>query len=377
LRALFDGDDPESAMVELATAAALRRRFGEILREEGLSKKSGLSDLGRQGWLNYGDTSSRWDSLPDNRSSRCTRSRDDFDRGGEHCVLVNPYDHDRYIYNADHVGVHAHGRAEIFPALARVVRTSSQARGTVGVDQAIRNAIGVELQEQVRLSPAHVHSYAMANRLLARPQFTMMRVQAADLASLEQGVCLMHPLSMKIIGIDDGAVVVVQAAPYGGESAYEIRLRAYATPVDIEQRRQSLGLGGMSSRFPSAKVALGVTPDLAWIFLESRARWLLHLEPQQKLATVRVRASRKYQVLREIREFLLILVGAMISVAILFKSTPLPFIACSLAIVAFVVWAVRNRLKSKLEAAKINSGSRQSVEIGSVRTRARKPARER
>ncbi|WP_156675173.1 hypothetical protein [Mycobacterium sp. E2989] len=362
LRALFDSDEPKCAMQALAKTPALRRRFREILHAEGLWSEGGLRGLGREGCLNYGDTPSHWNSLPGNRSLRCTPSKDDFDRGGENCVLVNPYDHDRYLYCADHVGVHPDGRSDVFPALARVVRAPAQPRGTAGIDQVLRNAIGIELQEHALLSPARVQTNRVANRLLAPPQFTMMRVQTADLATLEQGVCLMHPLSMKILGIEDGAIVVVQAAPRGCTTAHEIRLRAYATPQDVEQRRVLLGRGGMSSRFPAASVALGVTPDLAWIFLESRARSLLHLPQHQKLATVRVRAARRYQIIREIREFLLVLVGAMISIAILFKSRPPMLIACAVVILAFVVWAVRKRLTSRLEAARIDPGARQSYE---------------
>lgn len=104
--------------------------------------------------------------------------------------------------NPTHAGVTGVRSLELAPA--QVVMREAQARGTAGIDQVLRNALGAEVWEHVRLTKIKVTSTPISDLLLYRPHFAMARVQAADLATVEQDVGLVSPLTLGILGIQDG-----------------------------------------------------------------------------------------------------------------------------------------------------------------------------
>jgi hypothetical protein len=122
---------------------------------------------------------------------------------------------------------------------------------------------------------------------------------------------------------------------------------AYAAPDEIIDRRDKLSGGALSSRFPSARDALGVYPDLPWLFLDSASRAKLGIYGQ-KLSVVRARASRRFQLTREFRELLLLLVLAFIGLTTIVESWFMRVLLLFGVFVAVVI-VVRSRLKNRLE----------------------------
>jgi len=190
----------------------------------------------------------------------------------------------------------------------------------------------------------------VADAIIARPHYVMCRVQTADLATVEQPVCLMAPLAMSILGVDSGDEVIVEGMPRSDGHVAAIRLKAHTLPEDVQSRRETLGGGQLDSRFPSARDSLGVYPDLPWLFLDSAARTGLGLDG--KLAAVRVRASRRHQLSEEFRDLLLLLVIAFIGLASLIDSVAIlagVLLGISIVTLLLIRTRVRLRLRSVME----------------------------
>jgi hypothetical protein len=233
------------------------------------------------------------------------------------------------------------------PIPARLIRNESQPRGVAAVDQVLRNAIGVEVQESLTITPVDVPTTRLTDALLSRPHFFMVRVQAADLSIVEQRIGLLDPLALGILGIQSGDEVVIQGAPGADGKVAELRICVHAIPPETASRREHLAGGGATARFPSASDMLAVYPDLPWLFLDAASRASLGVD--SKLSVVRVRASRRFQLIREFRELLLVLVLATVGVATVVESTPV--LAILLVTVAAAAVAVaRSRLKRRLES---------------------------
>jgi hypothetical protein len=58
------------------------------------------------------------------------------------------------------------------------------------IDQVVRNAIGVEVGESVRLEPALVRRRRWPDFLIGTPNYVTGRMQVADLTTVERDVCL-------------------------------------------------------------------------------------------------------------------------------------------------------------------------------------------
>lgn len=243
---------------------------------------------------------------------RVLGSPDDSNRRGEQVVILPP-DGAKSLGSPTHVTVSS-PMTGLPPVIARLLVSRQQERGTAGVDQVIRNALGIELQEQVHVRPLAVPSRWLADRVIARPHFGMLRVQAADLTTVERDVALVNPLAMNLLGLSDGDMLVLQGVSTTSKAANEVRLRAFCMPDSVRERREEVSGGSLDARFPSSSDALGVFPDLPWIFLDSAVRRKLGLE-DKKLAAVRARASRTFQLERELREMMLVLALAVIGVA--------------------------------------------------------------
>lgn len=366
LRELVGGPDPRTAMERLAKDDALRLKTRELFKAERLQTSCGFDDIRAATSQRYECIASDWSSPHCESSLRSVPSGDNFRRMGEQCIVVNSTDHQSLLGGATHAAVRTCEEPTVTPALVRVIDSESlnsgtdEARtvevGTVEVDQIVRYALGLEIQEHVEVVPARAERRPIAerlltpivDRLLTRPQFAMLRVQTADLAIVEQGVCLMDELSMRIIGVDEGAAVVIEAAPAGGGAIRTVRLNAHGTSSDTAERRVSLSGGGLESRFPDATDALGIMPDLPWIFLDSASRSKLALD-KKKLGTVRVRASRRYQIWKELREISLLVVLALIGIANVIED-PVVIVVAALFFIGCIAWSLRHRLKGKLES---------------------------
>lgn len=342
-----DGD-VESAMRRLASDERLRCEMLRVFRDAGWVRRSGLDDLSEAGSATtYGATPSTWANQEEAGDSYvCLPSKDDLDRGGEQCVTLNPADANE-LGSPQHVAVTGvHGPA-IAAIPARLTTSTTQPEGSAGVDQVLRNALGVELQEPVRLSAVTIDTTPLADAVLATPHFSMVRVQPADLATVEQDVGLLSPLAMDILGLQSGDLAVVQGSPDADGKVPKLRLTMLTTPEETMQRREKLSGGGITSRFPSAKDTLGVFPDLPWLFLDSAARSKLGINGR-RLSVVRVRASRRFQLYREIRELLLVLVLAFLGLASVIETRW--FLLIVLAAVGLAaLWVIRQRLKQRLE----------------------------
>ena len=354
LRDLLGTEDYQEAMRTAAADKTLRDQISELFEAEKLTTTNGFGIERAVRKFTYGETKSEWHREADDpteeehgRVMRCVASGDTIEREGQQCIVLNSVLHDELFDGASHASVRNWENHNVPPALARIVRSDDQPMGTVGIDQIVRYGIGVELQERVELIKIRTKRSTLANFVLARPQFAMMRVQTGDLAIVEQGVCLMDDLSMRIIGIEDGWDVIVEGAGTADTEMKRVRLRAFSTPDNTVDRRDELGGGALEARFPTASDTLGIAPDLPWIFLDSATRTNLGLD-RQKLGTVRVRASRRYQILRELRELMFVLVLALIGIMTVLETRWRYGLIAVIAVA--MAWGIRHRLRSKVKA---------------------------
>lgn len=350
LDALVGGNDAdvEVTMQRLAFDEDLRRQVKQVFQDAGWVHRSDLGGRSDTGFaMTYGRTPSTWtgQQLADD-SYVCGPSKDDLDRGGEQCVTLHPADAER-LDSPAHVSVTGIHAPPIAPIPARLTTSIEQQQGSAGVDQVLRNALGVELQEPVRLSAITVDTTPLADAVMSTPHFSMVRVQPADLATVEQNVGLLSPLAMDILGLQSGDVAVVQGSPDEDGNVPGLRLTMLTTPEETMQRRERLSGGGITSRFPSAKDTLGVFPDLPWLFLDSSARSQLGINGR-RLSVVRVRASRRFQLVRELRELLLVLVLAFLGLASVIETGWLLFIVLA-GVLVLALFVIRMRLKQRLE----------------------------
>jgi hypothetical protein len=275
---------------------------------------------------------------------RVAPSPDDVDRRGEPTVVVSA---ERWeaLGTPSHVVVRSCMDEHAPPGVGRLVAKGHDAE--VLVDQAIRNGIGVEIGEHVTLSPTGVDRNRLADVLVSTPHSLLCRVQQAELVTSERRAALLSRLALELIGIESGDRVVIEGMPAEpGGRLCTVTVRAFEAPSETIERRERLGVGGFQHRFPAARDALGVYPDLPGIFIDRALRSELGLA-QPQLAVVRVRASRKDQVTKELREMLLVVVLAFIGLLQVVKVgwTWVGFLVLATAI---VVGIVGMRLRSRL-----------------------------
>jgi hypothetical protein len=256
-----------------------------------------------------------------------------------------------------HVAVqpgYAIGRADLarLDAIARVRVDPDPDTPTdrVWLDYVIRDAIGVELGETVRLTPVEVRRRHWPDRIIGPPLYATVRVQAADLITVEREVCLLNGLTLELLGIHSGDEVVLEGRAGADGVVEQLRLKAFETTDAVQVMREREQGGDFNVRYPSARDALGTHPDIPWIFLDKTTRALLGLGGQQ-LATVRVRASRSFQLRQELREMLLVLVIAFLGLVglITHPAVQLSIIAGMIGvIVAAIVVRMRGRLSHRV-----------------------------
>ncbi|MBN6034071.1 hypothetical protein [Amycolatopsis sp. 195334CR] len=288
---------------------------------------------------------------------RTLRSSDDFDRCGQPTVRVPPEFAARLGRRQVLVSFAASGTAtkeSKVQALARPIPHSGlRGERAVEVDQLIRNAIGAEIGEDVVLTPVKVRRNRAFDFIAGRPSYVVCRVQTADLPTVEQEVCLLDELTLGILGVQPGDEVIIEGVAEPGGVVKQVRAKAFKTSEVVQQRRESLHGGDLSCRFPSSRDALAVYPDLPWVFLDSATRSALHLAGQ-KLATVRLRPSRRYQLRKEMREMLLLLGLAFIGLVSILHSVQAQLISLGgliLLVAAGVLTRIRGRLKHDLRVS--------------------------
>jgi hypothetical protein len=270
------------------------------------------------------------------------RTPEGLDRGGQQAVVV-PTARWMTLGQPSHVVV----RSAMDPQAPAVVgRVLEAATGDdVQVDQSLRNGLGVEIGEYVTLEPASVDRHRLADALLGTPQTLLCRVQAANLVTSERRAALLTRLGLELVGVDSGDRVVIEGLPrqVGGGLAH-VTVRAFEAPDDTVDRRERISGGGFQHRYPSARDALGVHPDLPWIFVDRDLRNQLGLT---RLAVVRVRASRRDQLTKELREMLLVLVIALIGL-VQVVDVGWAWVAFGVVVAAAVAGVVGMRLRSRL-----------------------------
>jgi hypothetical protein len=173
-------------------------------------------------------------------------------------------------------------------ALARVLEhTELEDDATAEVDLGLRTAIGVEVGEDVELAPVAVPRNRFAGVVSGPARHVLCRVQPADVTTAEKRVCLLDELTMGLLGVRGGESVIVEGGADLSGTINQVRLAAFRTSEEVRRTRESLHGGDFGRRYPSALDALGVFPDLPWIFLDAGTRTALGLGAQD-LATVRV-----------------------------------------------------------------------------------------
>jgi hypothetical protein len=272
---------------------------------------------------------------------------DGVDRGGEQAVVL-PAARWQELGRPSHAVVRSAMDPQAPAAVGRVLASETGDEGDeVEVDQSIRNGVGVEIGEYVTLEPADLDRHRLADALLGTPQTLLCRVQAAEMVTSERPAALLTRLGLELVGVESGDRVVIEGLPRDpGGRLERATVRAFEAPDETVERRERLTGGGYQHRFPSARDTLGVHPDLPWIFIDRALRGRLGLT-QPQLAIVRVRASRRDQLTKELREMLLVLVIALIGL-VQVVDVGWAWVVFGLVAVAAVAGVVGMRLRSRL-----------------------------
>jgi hypothetical protein len=219
-------------------------------------------------------------------------------------------------------------------------------------DQIVRDALGIEIGELAMLTPCHVQRrLRILDQLIGTPTYVMCRVQSADATTIEREVSLVDELTLELIGVESGDEVVIEGLPnvdLGNTKVPCIRIKAFRASDGVLERRSQLSGGDLTCRFPTARDSLGAFPDLPWVFLDSAERSALGLSGQ-KLGIVRIRASRRYQLVKEFRELLLVVAVAFIGILSIFSGVTRYALIGSL--VFFVLLVVALRMRGRLSRA--------------------------
>jgi hypothetical protein len=326
-----------------------RERSTQWFKESGLVRQSTLTGTTDASVLVYGNTPSLTSGGAID-TFRVLATTDDIERLGEQCVVLH-HDDARMLNVRSHAVVQQFVRTDAsFTArpgmLVRVLRDNTVVRGTARVDQIVRNGLGVERQEFVRFRVAAPEDNRVADFFSGSPHYVACRVHAADLSSVEQDIALVDPIAMRFLGVAQGDTLVLEGVARDGKTVPSVRVRAVELEGQVREFRNQFAGGGLDARFPSAADALGVFPDLPQIFLDSALRAKLNLG-SHKLCTVRLRASRRHQLVSQLREVLLILVLAFIGLATLFQDIYV-VAGLLLAVLGVAGMVIYSRLQSQL-----------------------------
>lgn len=192
------------------------------------------------------------------------------------------------------------------------------------LDQTVRNALGIPFQdpEAYKVDLGRLDRpkrRVVSDRLgawLLRRRAVFMRVCSADPGDMEKELARIPVDVFPLLSARPGERIVithpVRAADR--EETYtekQSSLQAYALTVEIVERRRRGESAGLYDRYPDAASLLGVSPDLAPIYLDRQARDDLQA---RSLEVVRVRRDDANAFLHRIRTFGIALVGASIAI---------------------------------------------------------------
>ena len=274
-------------------------------------------------------------------SFRVMPTGDDTERGGESVALVNPADY-LALGKPAQVAVssrslqsflirHNHESLRAPRAIARLVSSDKVAPGTVHLDEILRIACGVHIQEAVEIVPltrarSRIRKLfdRIVDRIIGKPNFVTCRAVLASVTTMEREVALATPLTMQMLGIDAGDFAILEGVgPSPAEentsspALKKIRTASVRVfPLDddtLADRRQSQG-GGWLSATPRAQTALGISSDLPPLFIDSAMRTrLFGAQHGQRVGVVRLRVSRIEQVSKEGRELALVVLFSLLA----------------------------------------------------------------
>jgi hypothetical protein len=157
-------------------------------------------------------------------------------------------------------------------------------------------------------------------------------------------VCSLNWQALDLLGIESGDLVVVEGGTTSDGRVQRLTLRAFRAPEDMTRLRSEVAGGEMTARFPASRDALGVYPDLPWAFLDARTRALLGVG---KLHPVRIRAERKQQLWKEVRELSLVIALGFFGLL----AAPIAWqvrVGVALSLAVFIAWVLIIRLRSRL-----------------------------
>ncbi len=336
-------------------ASLLSEKFGSILSELNLKKPDNLRITDSDAFT-YGELMSKFETEDDHTSLKNSKlvlsTPRVVARHGEPIAQISTTT-SMELGRPRHVAVVRRiekRRYASHPLEIRVIAAVQEIDGeydVVKLDQILRHALGLEIREKALIFPVQVASGGIG--IVAPKRYVVMRVQVADINTVEQQACFMPQSELDLLGITSGDVVLLEGCvPVEGlDDKYEvpsIRLKAYAASEELIAQRERNAGGGFNARYPSARDALGVYPDLPWVFLDSGSRALLGVE---KLGAVRIRAGRSYQLSKELRELMVLLliasVGASTQISNAWVATTL-FVASTIISILVVLLRMRVRL---------------------------------
>jgi hypothetical protein len=308
----------------------------------------------------YGDVTSSLEGLTSGAvtaGARAVLASGRIDRHGEPCITLDRSLPENSRFRTGHAFVRFRSTQEgdtpsareersRLGLVCRVVNDPQVPPGHAGIDQIVRDALGVARRETVWLVPwTRIGRLARLFDVMPR-RYVVCRAQIADLHLVEQRACALTPATFDLLGIEAGDEVVLEGAVDENTGRItEARLKAVPTPDSMFQERVKLSGGGLDSRFPSARDALGVHPDLPWVFIDQDVRESLLLG---RLGAVRVRASRRYQARKDTRDLLLLLLLAGIGVVTVVESQLWRWLSLALlgtVAVGAAFWRLSDRLR--------------------------------
>jgi hypothetical protein len=204
----------------------------------------------------------------------------------------------------------------------RVSDGTPPADGSIGLDQTLRNAIGIPVEPQrwhtadlgpLNRSRARSIAEALGDFILRR-RYLFMRVRKADPSDMEKRMVRIPADSFRLLGVSSGEKVRIghpDGGPAPGFEEKHCTLQAYPVTPEIVDRQQSKSDWGLYDRYPDPDRLMKVRPDLGAIYLDQGAREKLGV---RTLEVVRVRRADVDAFLQRIRSFGLAVAATAIAI---------------------------------------------------------------
>ena len=239
----------------------------------------------------------------------------------------------------------------------RVVIDETLGDCEVRVDQSLRNALGIPYEFSdadkekftVEIYPLRLSLYQHLRYFLSYKlgrRYLFFRVCKADIPDMEKNICRIPSDSFKLLGCEEGDRVICEYPVREGDiyRLRECKIKCYGASEKMIEKREEKEEENISARYPSAEKLLKVTPDIPRIFLDAHARDELHVEP---IDPVRVRRDLFHLFLKQIREFGIILLLSLLTVAYIFPLQSLILIFVISVAITFLLILTNIRAKIK------------------------------